>query len=45
MKAAFVIGLVMTIFACNSESEAVKTLVGCTGLVIMFFSPLFAKDK
>lgn len=45
MKAVFVIGLVMTVFACNSDSESVKTLVGCAGLVIMFFSPLFAKDN
>lgn len=45
MKAVFVIGLVMTIFSCNSDSETVKTLVGCTGLVAMFFSPLLSKDK
>lgn len=44
MKLAFVIGLAMTIIGVNSDSEAVKTLVGCLGLVTMFFSPLFSKD-
>lgn len=44
MKTVFVIGLVMTVFGSNSDSEAVKTLVGCFGLVTMFFSPLFSKD-
>ncbi|AZS06364.1 hypothetical protein AAS23_gp51 [Pantoea phage vB_PagS_AAS23] len=44
MKLAFVIGLVMTIIGVNSDSEAVKTLVGCLGLVTMLFSPLFSKD-
>ena len=44
MKTVFMAGLVMTVIGCNADSEAVKTLVGCLGLVTMFFSPLFSKD-
>lgn len=44
MKTVFIIGLALTATALNSDSDGVKCLLGCVGLVAMFFSPVFAKD-